>query len=206
MRAATADLRGKEVMSWLGRAMGTPADPKARQALTQLQTWARAGAQRRDVDADGKVDAGAAVGLMDAWWPLLVRRIFEPALGADLVSQVDEKVNKLPVKGTSTFFFDGWWGYVQKDLRRVTGRKVRGWPAKAYCGRGSRSACRRLLTASLLDAVAASAGKEVRSTCPETEPPSCDQIVPTTAGAVGVDPFPFHNRGTFHQLVQVGRP
>jgi hypothetical protein len=40
-------------------------------------------------------------------------------------------------------------------------------------------------------------------TCPVTTPPSCDQIVPTAAGAVNIPPQPFDNRGTFYQAVAV---
>ena len=121
-----------------------------------------------------------------------------------LVSSIGDRVNPLPPRATSTFFFDGWWGYVQKDLRRVLGRRVRGWPKRSYCGAGSLRRCRDALTASLVRAAAEAKGKQVRATCPEETPPVCDQIVPTTAGAIGIDPFPFHNRGTFHQVVEVG--
>jgi len=40
-------------------------------------------------------------------------------------------------------------------------------------------------------------------TCPVTTPPSCDQIVPISAGAITVAPQPFDNRGTFYQAVAV---
>lgn len=40
-------------------------------------------------------------------------------------------------------------------------------------------------------------------TCPITTPPSCDQIVPTSAGAISIPPQPFDNRGTFYQAVAV---
>jgi hypothetical protein len=46
----------------------------------------------------------------------------------------------------------------------------------------------------------------VHATCPQTTPPTCDQIVPTTGGAVSTPPFPFHNRGTFHQIDEIGGP
>ena len=44
---------------------------------------------------------------------------------------------------------------------------------------------------------------KVLATCPDTDPPSCDQNVPTTAGAVETPPFPWQNRGTFHQIDEV---
>jgi hypothetical protein len=45
---------------------------------------------------------------------------------------------------------------------------------------------------------------KVATMCPpDQEPLSCDEIVPVTAGAVATPPIPFHNRGTFHQAVEV---
>ena len=32
----------------------------------------------------------------------------------------------------------------------------------------------------------------------------CDDIVPNTAGAVDTPAFPWQNRGTYHQVVEVG--
>lgn len=44
---------------------------------------------------------------------------------------------------------------------------------------------------------------KVPATCPQTEPAGCDQIVPTTAGAIDTPPFPWQNRGTYHQVVKL---
>ena len=38
---------------------------------------------------------------------------------------------------------------------------------------------------------------------PQTEPAGCDQIVPTTAGAIDTPPFPWQNRGTYHQVAKL---
>ncbi len=206
VRAATTDLRGQEIVPELARVLGTPSDPGARQALATLTAWSKAGSQRRDTDGDNVIDDSAAVALMDTWWPTVVRRVFAPRLGDELVDDISEKVNPLPERGTSTFFFDGWWGYLKKDLQTARGRKVRAWPRKAYCGGGTRTGCKALLSATLAEAATKTAGVKLPATCPQTKPVSCDQIVPLTAGAIGVDPFPFHNRGTFHQLVEVGGP
>jgi len=179
-----------------------------------LDAWTRAGAQRRDLDGDNVDESSGAIALMDAWWPRLVRGIFTPKLGSELVDKI-ATINPLPERGTSTFFFDGWWNYVQKDLRRVLGRRERGRFSRKYCGGGSRSACRTVLTDTLADAIAATSQAQgtddmskwvVHATCPITDPPSCDQIVPITGGAVDTPPFPFHNRGTFHQIDEIGGP
>ena len=213
-RAATADLRGTEAYSWIRRVIRTPADPKEQAALGLLDTWMRAGSQRRDLDGDNVDEYSPAIALMDAWWPRLVRGIFEPALGSTLIDRI-ATINPIPDRGTSTFFFDGWWNYVQKDLRRVLHRRERGRLSRVYCGGGSPTRCRAVLTSTLADAIAAVAQAQgtddeskwvVHATCPITDPPSCDQIVPTTGGAVDTPPFPFHNRGTFHQIDEIGGP
>jgi hypothetical protein len=36
-----------------------------------------------------------------------------------------------------------------------------------------------------------------------TAPASCDQIVPTSAGAISIPPQAFDNRGTFYQAVTI---
>ena len=43
----------------------------------------------------------------------------------------------------------------------------------------------------------------LHSTCDQTDPPSCDQIVPNTAGAVDTPAFPWQNRGTYHQIDEI---
>jgi acyl-homoserine lactone acylase PvdQ len=213
-RAATADLRGTNVYPWMRRAIGTPADPREQQALGLLDAWAAAGAQRRDVDNDGIDEQSPAIVLMDAWWPRLARGMFEPRLGKALVDRIDARVNPFPTRGTSTFFFDGWFNYVQKDLRRVLHRPGRGRYSRAYCGGGRLAKCRAVLQRTLGEAIAAAAQAQGtddmtkwvwHTTCPDA-PTTCDQIVPTTGGAVSTPAIPFHNRGTFHQLTQVGGP
>jgi hypothetical protein len=112
---------------------------------------------------------------------------------------------------------------VQKDLRNVLGRKVRGRYSQIYCGgpalgrvRGKRlakvrSRCRSVLLTTLRDAVAEVKQKQgsddpgqwkVKATC-DAKTETCDQKVPTALGAVDTPPFPWQNRGTFHQVVEL---
>ena len=42
-------------------------------------------------------------------------------------------------------FYDGWWGYVSKDLRDIFGPKPKGALSRVYCGGGSKSQCRKAL-------------------------------------------------------------
>ena len=120
-------------------------------------------------------------------------------------------------------FDDGIWGHVQKDLRSVLGRPERGRYSQIYCGgpvrepvrgkrlRLARTHCRDVLLTTLRAAVAEVAQKrgsdtsqwKLQAVCDDTDPPSCDQIVPSTAGAVDTPPFPWQNRGTYHQVDEI---
>jgi hypothetical protein len=139
-----------------------------------------------------------------------VRRIFEPALGPRLVDRI-RAVNSFdspPNDGNGSSYGNGWFGYVDKDLRRLLGKRVRAPLSRRYCGGGSLRRCRDLLVASLRDAA-----REVRerhgeltaarvpATCERDS--GCDQIEFITAGAVGIDPIPWQDRPTFQQIVEV---
>ena len=44
---------------------------------------------------------------------------------------------------------------------------------------------------------------KLAATCEKKDPPACDQNVPTALGAVDTPPFPWQNRGTYHQVVEM---
>jgi hypothetical protein len=76
--------------------------------------------------------------------------------------------------------------------------------------KGARGRCRTRLLKALREAVADVTKKygsadpaqwKVQATCEKSSPPQCDQIVPNTAGAIDTPPFPWQNRGTYHQVV-----
>ncbi len=210
----TADLRGMAVWPWLRRVLGRSHNARVRHLVALLSSWAKAGSQRRSTTGQNVVDDSAAVLLMDTWWPLLVRAEFQPVVGPALMNFIDQHFDLIQPDGirdgTGNGFFEGWEMDVQKDLRQVLHRHVRGRFSRTYCGRGSRRRCRKLLTAALLRAanqLTARYGPEANwklpVTCPATTPPRCDQIVPTSAGAISIPPQPFDNRGTFYQAVAV---
>src|SRR5204862_1647315 len=117
-------------------AIGKAPDADSAKLLALLNDWRKRGSHRLDADGDGNYDDSPAIALMDAWWPRLVKGIFQPALGAGVVEAVS-KVNVLDARPNVHFFFDGWWGYVQKDLRTILKRKVKGRFSRRYCGGGS---------------------------------------------------------------------
>ena len=73
-----------------------------------------------------------------------------------------------------------------------------------------RARCRSVLLRTLAQAIAAVSKQQgsnparwkVLAICPKN-PASCDEEVPVTAGAVATPPFPWQDRGTYHQVVEV---
>ncbi|MEA2397167.1 MAG: hypothetical protein QOK25_723, partial [Thermoleophilaceae bacterium] len=213
--SATTDLRGEDDYPLMRKAIGkaTGADE---QMLRILDDWVKSGSNRLDANGDNVYDHSAAVALMDAWWKRFVRAEFQPVLGKQLFDHVESRVLSL-----DGFGWD-WATQVNKDLRSVLGMRERGRYSRIYCGgpvahtakgrKRARRRCRNALLVTLRGAVAQVKQQmgpdpsqwKVPATCPKTSPESCDQIVPNTAGAVDTPPFPWQNRGTYHQVVEVG--
>jgi hypothetical protein len=207
--AATADLRGDAVLPWLLRVLrGKPSD-----AVDKLRAWQREGAHRIDADGDGVYEHAEAIQIMDAWWPRLVRAEFEPVLGQDLfaamttVHGIDNHPNNHG-DHVGSAWQDGWYSFVQKDLRALLGRRVRGRWSRVYCGNGSLRRCRRALVRSLKEAVAvdpaelyadpvcADEGRDGEQAC-------FDTIWHRPLGGITQPLIPWQNRPTFQQVVEI---
>jgi acyl-homoserine lactone acylase PvdQ len=206
---ATQDIRAVELMPVLLRALGRPTDPRLRDAIQLLRSWRAAGGHRRDLNRDGHYDEDAAVTLMDAWWPKLVAAEFQGTLGNDLFDRVQTMIDIGSVKGAGGFapdFEGGWWGYVSKDLRDLYGPRPKGRWSRVYCGGGSRKRCRQALQFSLKEALSVTKaqlyGRE--PSCAATPEAAChDMNRFTIASGISQPPFPFQNRPTFQQVVEI---
>jgi acyl-homoserine lactone acylase PvdQ len=208
---ATEDLRGLKLVPILARALGDVSkDPKLGPAVALLRRWSSTGAHRRDLDGDGKYDDDDAVTLMDAWWPKLVQAEFGSALGPDSMKAIQAMVGTgehTDGGPTAPDFEGGWWGYVSKDLRDLFGPR----PAKAarwsrvYCGRGRPTACRTVLRQSLRDALGVSRQALYgKGDCASNAQAACfDRNRYTVASGIDLPPFPFQNRPTFQQTVEL---
>jgi hypothetical protein len=215
--AATVDLRGQEVYPWVRKVIGHTGDERAAEALALLDAWARGGAHKRDLDGSGSFDESPAVGLMDEWWPLLVRGIFQPAMGPALVGRIAHVMAFHDGPDTDgDAYFLGWYGYVDKEMRTLLGARVKGRFSRTYCGGtrrrpGARGPCRRVLVRTLDAAVDAVLKRydvanlrevSVPSRCDVAEPPACDQSYFMDAGAVSTPPMPLQNRPTYQQVAE----
>jgi acyl-homoserine lactone acylase PvdQ len=146
-RAATQDIKPVEVWPLIAQVLaGGPApDAATQQAANLVTTWAAAGASRLDRDLDGKIDdPGAAV--LDRAWPRIADAVMTPGLGTDIADQL-AKINtrdQVAHSGGSSYF-QGWYEYVDKDLRTLLGQPVQGPFSRRYCGNGDLNACREAL-------------------------------------------------------------
>jgi acyl-homoserine lactone acylase PvdQ len=152
-RAATEDLRVEVVWPTIARVLQTGPAPSARAALAANTIASWQSGSRLDADLDGKIDdPGAAV--LDAAWPRLADAVLTPVLGplVPRLAALQERSDD-PGPGGSAYI-DGWYGYVDKDLRSLLGEDVRGPYSRPYCGAGVLATCREALWAAL-DAAAA---------------------------------------------------
>jgi hypothetical protein len=206
--AGTVDLRGDAVLKWALKVINTRkvTDPALQGAIATLQAWRRSGAHRRDRDANGVYAQAEAVRIMDAWWPLLLEAQFKPTLGSDLFGQVQTMIgfDDRPREQGSAYQ-SGWYGYAQKDLRSVLGKRVKGRYSREYCGGGKLSKCRSALLGSLQRALAVTPAQLYGTeSCDGGDPQWCNDSVRFRAlGAVTQPPMHWINRPTFQQAIEI---
>jgi acyl-homoserine lactone acylase PvdQ len=219
--AATQDIRMVELWPILKQAVGSPNDPQLQEAITKLDSWYAAGGHRRDlsnasISSPGTYEHNDAITIMDAWWPKLLQAEFGSALGAGPFEALHGMLEfGLPDPGgepAAPDFADGWYGYVSKDLRDELAAGGEGAApsspySRTYCGGGSLSACRAALQSSLLAALSVTPQELYgHGACAENAQASCNDMNRfTSASAISVPPFPFQNRPTFQQVVELTR-
>jgi len=159
--AATQDLRLVRVWPAIRAALARGNAPSARAGLAvqAVDDWLAAGGSRLDRDLDGAIDApGAAV--LDASWQPLGDAVLEPVLGplvADLAAfhAADDAAGP-----SGSAYLSGWYSYIDKDLRALLGRQVRGPLRTRFCGHGNLAVCAISLWAAIDGATAALEGAQ----------------------------------------------
>ncbi|MEG3629249.1 penicillin acylase family protein [Streptomyces poriticola] len=214
--AGVTDLRAEAVLPKLLDVIGRApvSDPEAAAAVEKLTAWLSAGGRRAETAAGSKAYAHAdAIRILDAWWPQLVRAVFEPGLGSDLYTAftrnlpVDEPPSAAhgPTGGHAGSAFQyGWWSHVDKDIRGVLGEPVAGPLARAYCGDGDLTACRDTLLGTLKEAAGRTAAQVYPGDehCAAGDQWCADSIVQRTLGGIGHGAVGWQNRPTYQQVVE----
>jgi acyl-homoserine lactone acylase PvdQ len=215
--AGTVDLRADRVLPYILDVLGPQTDPQVARAVADLTSWRADGSHRIDPSASGSYAHSQAIAVLDAWWPLLVSGEFKPILGPTLYGQltnqltIDDPPNRgsgIPHVGSA--YDTGWFGYVAKDLRRVLGQPEAGPYHRVYCGRGSLTACRSMLEATLRQAIAKAADPAslyADPTCDAAGHPGSqecfDSIAFSPVGVTTVPSMPWVNRPTYQQAVEI---
>ena len=216
--AGTVDVRGAYVLPDVLDVIGTPDDPEDAEAVELLRRWVAAGAHRVDRERTGAYADQAAIALFDTWWdPTDIGASCADACGFALpkdamahglgkyVDALPQPLDDNPREHIGSAFNGiSWYGYLDKDLRQVLGKPVRGPYSRSYCG--PLAVCRAALTASLHAAVQeALATQDVSSVEELTYDKTRDDIVSVAAGVVGARDIDWQNRPTFQQVVQFSR-
>jgi acyl-homoserine lactone acylase PvdQ len=198
--AATQDLRVVRVWPTILQVLQTGPAPSALAALAAnlIESWNVQRASRLDRDLDGKIDdPGAAV--MDAAWPRIADAVMTRVLGplADRLAALHGRSDD-PGPGGSAYN-TGWYGYVDKDLRTLLGREVRGPYSRRYCGAGVLATCREALWAAI-DAAAAQLEATQGSNPSKWRADATAERIRFTSGVLS-DTMRWTNRPTFQQLM-----
>ena len=221
--AGTVDLRGDKVLPFMLEALG-PQGGRLGDAASKLRAWKGAGAHRRDRSGACRADRARcryqhreAVKIMDAWWPKIVEAQFKPVLGQTMFARVVDMIDiddEPNANGThvGSSYIAGWYAYVEKDLRRLLGKPVRGAFSRTYCGGGDRARCREILRSTLAAAVNQTFEQTYGDdeTCNSGENARLDDqycfdtVEHTPAGVITQPLIHWINRPTFQQVVEVG--
>ncbi len=199
--AATQDLRLAQAFRGIAAVLqtGGAPSPRAQQMYDLLVDWRAQGSSRLDADLNGTIDhPGAAI--LDTAWPKLADAVMGPVLGPQLddLADIMERDDKANNQGSA--YISGWYGYVEKDLRRIAGRPVAGKFKTKFCGQGDFTTCRDSLWAAL-----EAAGAELEAVFENPDPTvwRSDASVERIFFSPG---FLFHtmrwtNRPTFQQAI-----
>ncbi|MGH2954049.1 MAG: penicillin acylase family protein [Solirubrobacterales bacterium] len=208
--AGTVDVRGAYVLPHALKVLGKAGkSPRLRDAVSTLRAWLRSGAHRRDLDLDGHYEDTEAIRIFDAWYPRLIAAQFRPVLGKKLFEAIQGMISIKtgPDEDIGNAWGGGWFGYAEKDLRTVLGKRVKGAYSREYCGRGKLNRCRKALARSLKTALAHTSEAELYpdGPCDEGDAQWCsDSIGHTAVGAVTQPRIQWQNRPTFQQAVEIG--
>ncbi|MBA2348451.1 MAG: penicillin acylase family protein [Solirubrobacterales bacterium] len=137
---ATQDPRGKlawPIIADVLKRTKAPSKLSARAARV-LDQWSRGGATWVDANTDGTIDAAGVPVIQSVWIPLadaaMCSRLKSKGCAALRARQGEQNA---PPGGQSS----GWQNYLDKDLRRLLKRPVKGKYKLTYCGKGSVKRC-----------------------------------------------------------------
>ena len=220
--AGVTDLRAERILPDLLRVIDSApvTDPRTAELVERLRAWQSEGGKRIESEPGSQTYVHAdAIELTDAWWPLLVRGEFEPALGPDAYTALTDVmgINESPSGWQNgepglhvgqghqgSAFQHGWFGQVSKDIRGVLGDPVAGGFPTPLCGNGDLSSCRQVLLDTLAQAEATPAEETYPgdADCQAGDQWCADAIVHNKIGGISQEKISWQNRPTYQQIVE----
>jgi acyl-homoserine lactone acylase PvdQ len=197
-KAATQDLRAVRVWPTIEQVLsGAPAPSKlAEEAAALVDKWVGEGASLYGVNRP----ENPAAAVMDAAWTPLAEAVLGPVLG-ELTPEFESLAapdNPPSPQGSS--FGNGWYGYVEKDLRSELGLSVAQPYSRNYCGNGSLDACRGSLWAAIQKAAEGLESSQ-GSNPADWRAPEVRIDFPPAAPLLGFT-MSWTNRSTFQQVIE----
>lgn len=121
-------------------AEGRAPSPLAQAMVDVVDRWRGASASWVDADLDGTID-DPGIAVLQAVWPRLSGAALCGRLEARTCTALETRKPRFDAPPGG--MYAGWHQYMDKDLRTLLGRPVRGRYGLRYCGRGSLERCAR---------------------------------------------------------------
>lgn len=205
--AGLSDFRATHVLPLVLRVLdgGTAPSPRAQQMAEVLRAWVADGGLRRDADANGRYERGAAVAILDAWWGNLIHAVYDPALKD--VTRIPVGFDNAPGSGGSAYQ-DGFYGQTWTDLSQILGDQISSETSQTYCGSagagqdGTLAGCAQALWGSLESTGASLAASQGEDSAAWDMDPELERIRFLPGAMISMH---WVNRPTFQQLTRFGR-
>jgi len=200
--AAVTDYRAQRLYPSIREFIGTVNDRELELLLEASDLWSQDGGLLVDLDGDGFLEQSKAVVFLDAFWNILVRDVFQPVLGTEILEEAGRK-NNLPPMTTTPGSASSWVSKIVSEMRLSMGQPAEQL-SRNYCGK-TKAHCRSLIVTALSKAVEAAKMQygtdiekwKVAATCDE----GCRQIdFHPTGDMMPLPPIAWQNRGTYIQV------
>lgn len=200
--AAVTDYRAQRLYPSIREFIGSVRNRELEELLEATDVWSQEGGLLLDLDGDGFLEHSKSIAFLEAFWINLVRDIFQPVLGTEILAEAG-RTNNLPPLTTTPASSGGWISKIVSELRLYMGQAGEQL-SRNYCGK-TKAHCRSLIVTALSRAVDAAKTQygtdiekwKVAATCDA----GCRQIeFAPTGDMTPVSPIAWQNRGTYIQV------
>jgi hypothetical protein len=167
-----------------------------------VRTWIANGAHRKNLDEDENLDNGDAIAIFDAWYDILVHRVYDDELGPgayDQLAATGAPVWDGPGPGGGGFWFD-----FSSYLANTFNKRWRAGLTRNYCDDMTtkhKETCERIAFSSFKAALGSLSRAQGSNMDNWTAP--AEWISMQNFGLGTVTDIPWQNRGTHNHVVEI---